>query len=214
MEIQSNNSSGSSMDVDHVPAKRLQTSTIIMCSSRATPASEQTIAEINTGHSFPGLCHPDTEPETASEHSTTTGPETEPEAGTEPEAEAAPRVPDTDTNMLSSHLSLIKDATTSTMPTSQHSPTIDMDVDEPSVGIHHTHKPTTDALITPPQPPPPAPAPDSDFVIGHYFCLHFCLFLTQFHSTFLIPPFSLMLILVMAIPLCLSCSQTDNKNTI
>ena len=164
MEIQSNDSSGSSMDSDHVPTKRLWTSTIVTHSSRATPASEQTITKSNTGHSFSNLGHPNTEPETASEHGTATGPETkpetEPEAGTEPEAEAEPGVIDADTNVSSSCLGLIKDAATSTTPTSQHSPTTDMDVDESSVSIRHAHKPTN-AAVAPPQPLS-APAPNSD----------------------------------------------------
>ena len=46
------------------------------------------------------------------------------------------------------------------------------------------------------------------------FARIFRLFLTQLHFTFLTPPFSLMLIFVMLIPLMLSCSRTDDKNTI
>ena len=49
-------------------------------------------------------------------------------------------------------------------------------------------------------------------VIRHFFARIFCPFSIQLHSTFLTPPFSLMLILVMLFPLCLSRSQTDNKN--
>ena len=49
-------------------------------------------------------------------------------------------------------------------------------------------------------------------VIGRYFCLYFRPFSTQLHFTFLIPPFPLMLIFVMIIPLCLSRSRTDDKN--
>ena len=51
-------------------------------------------------------------------------------------------------------------------------------------------------------------------VIGCYFCSYFRPFSTQLHFTFITPPFSLILILTMFIPLCLSCSRTNDKNTI
>ena len=42
------------------------------------------------------------------------------------------------------------------------------------------------------------------YVIGRYFCSYFRPFSTQFHSTFLTPPF----------PLCFTRSQTNDKNAI
>ena len=50
----------------------------------------------------------------------------------------------------------------------------------------------------------------SDTIFAHIFCP----FSIQLHYTFLIPPFSFMLTFVMFSPYALSCSRTDNKNTI
>ena len=49
-------------------------------------------------------------------------------------------------------------------------------------------------------------------VIGRYFYSYFGPFLTQLHSTFLTPPFPLMLTPDMLIPLCLSAHEQDDKN--
>ena len=54
------------------------------------------------------------------------------------------------------------------------------------------------------------PALSSDTIFARIFRP----FSTQLHFTFLNPPFSLMSIFVMFIPLCLSCSRTDDKNAI
>jgi len=107
--IEDNDSSGSSVDSDHVPAKRLRTSMIVTRSSRTTPASEEVdVPQLSfspTDDNSPSLGNPITELEY--------------------------RIPGADTGAPpSDDCTDLGGATTiHTVPTPRHSPTVDIDID-------------------------------------------------------------------------------------
>ena len=53
--------------------------------------------------------------------------------------------------------------------------------------------------------------PEPKCVIRHYFCSYFCPFSNQLHSTFLNPPFTLMLILLCFVSLCFHAHEQTTR---
>ena len=168
MEIEDNNSSGSSVDSNHVPAKRLRTS-IATRSSRAIPASGKSTDV--------GAPPSDTDDDTPRPGN----------SDTEPEPNCDPEIPDLNPgmNVLSPgvHLDLAKDTTPPTTPVPSSSEQGDMDVDESSttpevrnavgVDVPRTRDLANTLPVAPSQPLSSGPAPGPglgvpDFLTGKH----------------------------------------------
>ena len=177
MDIDSNDGSGSSVDSDHIPAKRLRTATIITRSSATTPDPTVIIRGPSIHQdppSFVGIHPPNldnlnTEAETEHEAGPDTDFETEPETGIETGTELNAEIPD-DTRLSSpgTHSNPTEPTTTSTTRTLHHSPTVDADVvvngsganlgtaNAAKVSVRRVRKPIN-IPVAPRQPPSPSP---------------------------------------------------------
>lgn len=198
MEIEDNDSSGSSVDSDHVPAKRLRTS-VATRSSGSTPALEEFTTEVpakrprtsvatHSSRSTPALDDVTTEVPAKRLHrsvairssrSTPAGNDdtsyvsssTEPEPNSEPDVD-----PDPNMRSLRAHMDPTKDATTHATPAPSNLE-LTMDVDESGVShntvdidVHRVRKPVNTLPIVPPQqsPLPSEPGTIPDFLIGKH----------------------------------------------
>ena len=165
MELEDNDSSGSSVNSDHIPAKRLRSS-IVTRSSRTTPVSEGSI-EVDAHQGSPSTTHDDTPVPSNPDHE--------------------PGIPDANTGMNaplpSIHSDLMRNATFRATPTPCSSDPVHMDVDEPGAGLGahdavsvdspHVRELATILPATPSQPSPSSgPVPCSselgipDFLMG------------------------------------------------
>ena len=162
-KIEDNDSSGESVDSDHVPAKRLRTS-IATHSSRTTPASEGSITNIDIHQDSPSII----DNNTPALSNSNTGPRSR----SEPEVLGASH--GTPAPSLGDCIDSTKDITLHTTPTPSDLDQVDMDVDTPTcgatnIGIHHIHESTDAPPITPPQPAlPPPPEPDLELKIPNF----------------------------------------------
>lgn len=152
MELESNDSSGSSVDSDHVPAKRLRSSTIVTRRSKSTPTSKGTIEESDaccgspSNNSLTSFDKPENQTSgtdaNVSSHVDVT---MDPTAETEPNIE----IPGVDAIVSSPNTCV--DTTADTAPTPRRSPATDMGINESGassetnttgVGVRRAHKPT------------------------------------------------------------------------
>ena len=179
MDLKSNDSSGSSVDSDHVPAKRHRASTIVTRSSKSTTSSGVSVTQSDSHYGVVSDHSSSlSEPETGSEGELSaadpyiTSPDLrELEIGTETETETEtePEIPTTRANVaFPFSVNVTEDATTNTAPTPRRSPAVDMIVDEssPTSGTHdatRTHPrracKAAKTPVFPPQPPSPSPDP-------------------------------------------------------
>ena len=146
MELEDNDSSGLSVDSNHIPAKHLRSS-ILTHSSRTTPVSEGSI-EVNAHQGSPSTTHDNTPVPSNPDH----------ELG----------ITDANTGMNaplpSIHSDLMRNATFHVTPTPCSSEPVYMDVDEPGAGLGahnavsvdspHVCELTTILPATPSQPSP------------------------------------------------------------
>lgn len=164
MNITDNDSSGSSVDSDHVPAKRLRTSTIITRGSKTTPGFGEATAEADVLRASPS---------TNNQPSDLNNPDTEAE------------ISSVDANVPSFNVQsdLAEDVTIRNAPSPRHSPAVSMDVDKPNLGpgtsdtaginADHVRGLVTTPPVAPSQSPSrsltPKPGPElkvPDFLIG------------------------------------------------
>ena len=148
MDLGDNDSSGSSVDSDHVPTKRLRTS-IVTRSSRTTPTSKEPSIEADDHQRTlsPSLDNSDTEPEVSNIGSST--------------------------NDLSSntHADLANDATPYATPTPRHSTPASMDVDQSNTNPETNNVVDVGARelvnippVVPLQPPVALPQPPAETI--------------------------------------------------
>ena len=156
MEIEGNDSSGSSVDSDHIPTKRLRTS-IVTHSFRTSPASEGPTTQLNTCPGSPSIASDSAPPNT--EHEPDSEPETpsvSPGAGVDlakgPTPHTAPPNPDLDVmevdepdaNNAGAGIHELVDAQTATLshmllPSSHLRPDSELKIPEFMIGKHNTY---------------------------------------------------------------------------
>ena len=160
MNISDNDSSGSSVDSDHVPAKRLRTSTVVTRSSRSAPPSEGAAAEANILQA--SLSSAINQSSGLDNLNTETGPESEPEISV-----ADTNVPSSDTQPNSTEDTAIHIA-----PSPCHSSVANAVINrpDPSSGTSDVRGLITTPPAAPPQLPlrSPVPEPDSELEIPDF----------------------------------------------
>ena len=162
-KIKDNDSSGESVDSDHVPTKCLRTS-IAMHSSRTTPASEGSITDVDIHQDSPSIV--DNNNPALGNSNVGPGSRSEPEVLDANHGTPAPS--------LGNHVDSTKDVTLRTTPTPSNLDQVDMDVDAPtrsamSVGVCHAHESADAPLVTPPQPVLPlSPEPELELKIPNF----------------------------------------------